>query len=309
MRIVLSLPGGGIRGLLTASYLRHVEARLEVPLSDRVDMIAGTSTGGILAVGLGLGVPAVELVRLYRERGPDIFRAPRVWQLRTLKGLTGPRYPGEGLMRELERVAGGETLADCRTDVMLTAHELETGELIDGGVHALDPTDCALAEALTRWPGEPIYLVTVGSRPRGRDRAVFAKSWRDEWRGRSAAGLAYATAAAPTYFPPGDGEGVSDGEAAGWGLTTWGRRFPELALGAGADVVEYRTRRTIQLVPHSRYIHLRPRTDSGGGMDDVSTAHLRRLESLGVDMAELWHEETSQWIAVMQMRGEREGAA
>lgn len=69
--LILSLDGGGIRGVLTAKILERLEAAC--PFLDRVELVAGTSTGGILALGLARGLTPSALVELYRTEGPRIF--------------------------------------------------------------------------------------------------------------------------------------------------------------------------------------------------------------------------------------------
>lgn len=76
---ILAIDGGGIRGLFPAGVLASFEATLgaDRSISDQFDLIAGTSTGGILALGLGAGRRACEIRDLYMHRGPTIF--PPVW--------------------------------------------------------------------------------------------------------------------------------------------------------------------------------------------------------------------------------------
>ena len=68
---VLSLDGGGIRGVLTARLLERLERAQ--PFLHRVDLVAGTSTGGILALGLAHALTPAQLVALYVEHGASIF--------------------------------------------------------------------------------------------------------------------------------------------------------------------------------------------------------------------------------------------
>ena len=70
---ILSLDGGGIRGAYTASVLSYWEKQTELNAVDHFDMIAGTSTGGILAIGLGLGMSAQEMLEFYKKEGTEIF--------------------------------------------------------------------------------------------------------------------------------------------------------------------------------------------------------------------------------------------
>lgn len=82
---ILSLDGGGIRGLYTARYLADLEAQLQrdgnehTSLYQHFDLICGTSTGGIIALALALGMPARELVHLYSHHAKDIFGSSRNW--------------------------------------------------------------------------------------------------------------------------------------------------------------------------------------------------------------------------------------
>lgn len=71
---ILSLDGGGIKGLFSAAVLAAIEADLNVKIVDHFDLIVGTSTGGIIALGLGLGLRPQQIVDFYLNDGPDIFR-------------------------------------------------------------------------------------------------------------------------------------------------------------------------------------------------------------------------------------------
>lgn len=70
---ILSLDGGGIRGAFTAAVLAKWEELAKLPIVNHFDLIAGTSTGGILALGLCLGIPAQKMVEFYEKEGPEIF--------------------------------------------------------------------------------------------------------------------------------------------------------------------------------------------------------------------------------------------
>lgn len=70
---ILSIDGGGIKGTFPAAFLAAIEEDLDRPIGEYFDLISGTSTGGIIALGLGLGLKASEILKLYEERGPEIF--------------------------------------------------------------------------------------------------------------------------------------------------------------------------------------------------------------------------------------------
>jgi patatin-like phospholipase/acyl hydrolase len=70
---ILALDGGGIKGLFSAAVLTHLEEDLQINVTDYFDLIVGTSTGGIIALGLGIGMRPREIVRFYVKKGPEIF--------------------------------------------------------------------------------------------------------------------------------------------------------------------------------------------------------------------------------------------
>jgi predicted acylesterase/phospholipase RssA len=132
---ILSIDGGGIRGIIPAMVLAEIERRTGRRIADMFDLIAWTSTGGILA--LGLTVPeepeetrprfsASQLVAFYEDDGKEIFHS--FWQdVVSLHGLVEERYPSEPIERVLKKYLGQETrLSQALTDVMITSYEIET---------------------------------------------------------------------------------------------------------------------------------------------------------------------------------------
>ncbi len=72
-RRILCIDGGGILGTFPAAFLAGLEPDVDRPIGSYFDLIAGTSTGGIIAIGLAMGLRASELLDLYEKRGPEIF--------------------------------------------------------------------------------------------------------------------------------------------------------------------------------------------------------------------------------------------
>jgi len=108
---ILSLSGGGIRGIFQALYLEEVARRFDRPLREYFDLVAGTSTGAIIALGVALGVAPGRIVELFEKHGHEIF--PRQVQ-RSGKRLIswlwrGPRYSQEPLQKvRLQGDSGGD---------------------------------------------------------------------------------------------------------------------------------------------------------------------------------------------------------
>jgi len=107
---ILSLDGGGIKGVYTAELLRLCEETFgrEQPVARYFDMIAGTSTGGIIALGLGLGISTADITAFYRDDGRRIFPPlPTNWLSRARRwidwGFVGPKLEHEELEKALKR--------------------------------------------------------------------------------------------------------------------------------------------------------------------------------------------------------------
>lgn len=124
---LLSIDGGGVRGLLPALILTELERRFldGSSISDHFDMVVGTSTGGIIALGLGQGMKASDIANLYLERGESIFPAPSVatqlW--RKVSGWFGTSHNRAVLEAELRRVFHEELFGSSTTPLCVPAFE------------------------------------------------------------------------------------------------------------------------------------------------------------------------------------------
>ena len=108
---ILCIDGGGILGLIPALILAEIEARTGVLAGRLFDLVAGTSTGGIIASAAAAGIPAEDVAELYRQRGKDIFSKNLWHRLATGFGLWGPQYGAKGIESALAGVFG-EVLGD-----------------------------------------------------------------------------------------------------------------------------------------------------------------------------------------------------
>ena len=124
---ILSLDGGGVRGLLTAVLLEQLEQRLPGWLQE-VDLIAGTSAGGIIAVGLADGMTAQEVRAFFYTKTPIIFADSLTDDVQDLGNFIGADYGNRGLRQELIRVFGTRTLGELKRQVLIPAFDLDNGE-------------------------------------------------------------------------------------------------------------------------------------------------------------------------------------
>jgi predicted acylesterase/phospholipase RssA len=196
---VLAIDGGGIRGLIPALVLAEIESRTGRRMADMVDMIAGTSTGGIIACGLAKPspMPASEIARIYEDEGPDIFSRSLLKRITSVEGFLDERYSSDGLVASLQRHLGDAHMTDATLPLLLTAYDtsarairflrsegsgsdltmvvaahatsaaptyfepVAVGDetLVDGGVFAINPAMCAYAELAGRLD----FLLSLGT--------------------------------------------------------------------------------------------------------------------------------------------------
>ncbi len=122
---ILAIDGGGIRGIYPAKYLTELEKEIGGSISRYFDLIAGTSTGGIIAIALGLEIPSARILDLYRSRGPEIFGRKFPFLGRT---FWKPKYRNDALLYALKEAFGERLLGDSKVPLCIPAVDLSTGQ-------------------------------------------------------------------------------------------------------------------------------------------------------------------------------------
>lgn len=126
---ILTLDGGGVRGMISIAFLARIEAvlraetgRPDLVLSDHFDLIGGTSVGSLLAAMLSLGYETAEIEAKFRAWAPEIFKGRL-----SLLGLK--RFDGRRLVQKIKQVVGEETLGSekLRTGLAIVAKRVDTG--------------------------------------------------------------------------------------------------------------------------------------------------------------------------------------
>lgn len=175
---ILSIDGGGIKGVMPAAFLAAIEESTGKRIVDHFDLIAGTSTGGIIALGLGLGMSAAEILEFYESEGPRIFSHENPMVKQTLYGRIVSRY------RRCARSARRIVVPKYNPAALKVA--LETAF-----------KDKRLGDSATR-------LVIPAFDCNRREVHIFKTSHHErlvtDWKTHAVA-VALATAAAPTYLP------------------------------------------------------------------------------------------------------------
>lgn len=183
---ILSIDGGGLRGIISARVLDRLEREFDLgPFYRGAELLGGTSTGGILALGLSAGFSAAELVALYVDDGPRIFDDSWLDNLRDLGKLVGAQYATRPLREALTRRFG----------------ELRLGELPNLGAAGMNPRQNVLVTAFDLYNDAPTTHGTHAWKPK-----IFHNCSGPDCDARvRVVDAALYTSAAPTYFPSVDG--------------------------------------------------------------------------------------------------------
>jgi patatin-like phospholipase/acyl hydrolase len=125
---ILSFDGGGIRGVLTAVLVNRLLGEYPTLLQDRpgtITMFAGTSTGGILALGLAAGLTPAQIRDLYVTNGKLIFDSSWTRDVVEIGGLSGAKYDNVNLKQILRETFGALKLKDLKPRVLITSFSLD----------------------------------------------------------------------------------------------------------------------------------------------------------------------------------------
>jgi predicted acylesterase/phospholipase RssA len=269
---VLSIDGGGIRGLIPALVLAEIERRTERRIAELVDMIAGTSTGGILACALGKPdpLPAAEVASLYVEEGPKIFDRSLLKQITSLGGYLDERYESKGLVRALERYLGETPMSAATVPLLLTAYDTESRT-----IHLLrsegEHSGATMVEAAHATSAAPTYFEPV--RLGGAtliDGGVFAINPSlvayAEVRGKLDLLLSLGTGSHTRRLPY---DKIKD-----WGQLEWARPVIDVVFDGGQDAVDLQLRALLS----DRYARLQTQLEAAS--DDLDDASERNLDLL-----------------------------
>ncbi len=133
MKKILCIDGGGVRGLIPALVLAEIEKRSGRPAAQSFDLIAGSSAGALLALGLGKSdgsgethYSAMELADIFQDRSRDLFSCPLWRKISSISGLRSELYSHEIMEDFLKECFGEALFGEGLTKIMVTSYDLET---------------------------------------------------------------------------------------------------------------------------------------------------------------------------------------
>ncbi len=299
---VLAIDGGGVRGLIPALILEQMEVLTGKRIYELFDLVAGTSTGGALALSMvcpqpkynGMPMKASEMVEFYETETTRIF-SRSLWQtIRTAGALMDVKYYSDGMRDVLKERLGDVKMSAALTDVLITSFSIDRcdAHFFKSSEGKKDPLADVLmrqaAQATTAAPTyfEPYFLENpVPQQPSAFiDGGVFANN---------PAMCAYVEA--KTMFPDakkfiivslGTGElfeKYSYEQARSWALAGWVRPMINIMF-FGADIaVDKQLRALLPTNKHGRksYYRLQTKlTTDCGYLDDTSKENIQRLRDI-----------------------------
>lgn len=315
---ILSIDGGGIRGIVPAEVLAQLERHLQhvsrdpsLRIADCFDLIAGTSTGGILtclylcpgaASAPGHGTrpkfTAQQALELYLNYGDDIFDVPVFKHILSLGGIADERYPSGPLEHALERHVGDVRLSQLLKDCAITAYDIAEREVVifnsrDNRAGDRPDKDYLLRDVARATSAAPTYFEAAnivaldGSVRPLIDGGLFANN---------PALCGYAELSARGQETPlrevallslgtgGNEKPFSYSEVKHWGAVEWARPLMEMTLTSMSEVVDYQLRKLFVAAGVSdQYLRIDPVLGpaTNPDLDDATLLNMQRLQRDG----------------------------
>jgi hypothetical protein len=162
---ILSIDGGGVKGLYSARILGLLEGDLRrlhgdtARIVDFTDLICGTSTGGLIALGLALRIPAENICGFYETYGPKIFQGSQGWRALLRQTLYGGKFSDDVLRHSLEELFRGNTVGDSDCLLCIPTYDFTHGTY---GVFKFDHSEGKLSRH-NRLPMVDVALATAAA--------------------------------------------------------------------------------------------------------------------------------------------------
>ncbi|MGB9242728.1 MAG: patatin-like phospholipase family protein [Candidatus Acidiferrales bacterium] len=290
---VLAIDGGGIRGIIPAVILAEIQNRLGVDLFKAFDLIAGTSTGGIIALGIGAGCKdngpfsPDELLDLYVQNGPAIFRKNVITPERQ---VLLPKYSPDALEAALDQFFGDAEFKSALTPLLISSYDLQ-GQLpffFKSHKIASDPTynwqltDIARATSAAPTFFPPLHLTRGDEDYALVDGGVFVNN--PSMAAYAEARSLYPEALAFTVISVGTGDRqdqITYASAKDWGLLGWAKEIVPVLMDSVSEAVDFELR----ALPGCTYYRLQvPHLqNASNSMDDADPENLKELQEVAAE--------------------------
>ena len=287
---VLAIDGGGIRGIIPAVILSELQNRLGRELWQTFDLIAGTSTGGIIALGLGTtcngGKPYTpdQLLNLYLQNGSAIFK--KSW-LTPVRQFLLPKYSPDGLQATLTRFFQATEFSTALTPLLISSYNLQEQKPFFFKSHLIaarpdynwNVTDIARATSAAPTFFPPFHLVRGPDDYALVDGGVFVNN--PSMAAFVEARLLYPDSARVVVVSVGTGDRqdqIKFAQAKDWGLIGWAKQIVPVLMDSVSEAVDFE----LTTLPECTYYRLQvpDLPPAAGPMDNVAPDNLATLQTL-----------------------------
>lgn len=307
---LLSIDGGGVKGIIPAKILQNLEDRLGYRTGELFDGIAGTSTGSIVAAALCLKndqMPgeckygAKDVHEIYLKHSPKIFSSNLLQRVQSIGGLHGPRYPNEELLETAKTYLKDARLKDSNTDLAIPSMDVETRKIhlfknlknkpsaLKKELSQIIKTACA---APTYFPAEPFYdeelghnkiLVDAGLLLQNPCYLAYKEFCKDLPKNRKIVVLSLSTGYLSSPI-------MSQKDAQYAGVIKWLPPILDLLMEQACDEVDQKMRIEQQYNKRLEYVRIEPQLENSAqkSTDNTAQKNLQRLTEIA---QKTWQEE------------------
>lgn len=327
LKKILSIDGGGIRGIIPGQILVEIENTFNVQVAKDFDLVAGTSTGGILACAYLMPkspgskerkFSAQEVVDLYFDRGDEIFDIPIFHKIRSVGGLIDEKYPEDGIEEALHDYFGDTWLKDLMKPCIITSYDIRRRKGHFFGQHKASDPSCnfKVKDVARSTSAAPTYFECAKVTSENGDDyplidgGVFVNN---------PALVAYAEGR--NIFDTGGGKmakakdmkilSISTGhtrkkyhysKAKNWGMAEWVQPVIDIMMSGGAEVAHYQLDKIYDAIGKPKqYFRIDgdlKTTSIDADMDCATQENMEKLKQFGKELFEQHKKEIEEWLGI-----------
>ncbi|MFQ5431062.1 MAG: patatin-like phospholipase family protein [Nitrospinota bacterium] len=288
MKKILSLDGGGIRGIIPATILAYIEERTGKNIARIFDLIAGTSSGGVLAMALCKSdskkkpvYSARSLIDLYEKRGGEIFSRTLWKEFSSVAGIIDQRYSHEPIEKVFKHYFGKTRLSDSLTKVLVSTYDIENrkpcifkswksdtgGILMKDAARATSAAPTYFAPAVVKLGKERLALIDGGVYLNNPSMSAYSEAKKLFPRAKSTLLVSIGSGALCRPIPYDD--------AKDWGLINWARPILSIISDGVNGAVAYQLKQNLG----KNFIRLQtPLENASDEIDDTSEKNIEGLK-------------------------------
>ncbi|MEQ8712331.1 MAG: patatin-like phospholipase family protein [Cyclobacteriaceae bacterium] len=323
---ILSIDGGGIRGIIPGQIMAEIEREFGIIPADHFDLIAGTSTGGILTCGYLIpskdnsNTPkfsAKEVVGLYLDRGDEIFDVPFYHKVKSGWGILDEKFPEDELENALKEYFGDVWLKDLLKPCLIPSYDIRRRKghffgqhkAADHSMYNFKVRDVARATSaaptyfeaskIESEVGDVFPLIDGGVFVNNPALAAYAE-------GRNIFELndgERATAADMKILSLGTGftrQKYSHSKAKNWGKAEWVQPIIDIMMSGSSEVADYQLRKIFETTNSpEQYLRINGDLRTSDINPDLGCAtqeNMKKLKAYGIELFHHHSEKIEAWL-------------